>query len=57
MGRKAFYPFDLIYINKVTKRQVFVEKTDKMFVISIFCCNFATDFTKIIVLTNNINQK
>jgi hypothetical protein len=30
------YPFALIYINKVTKRQIFDEKTDKMFAISDF---------------------
>jgi len=36
----------LIYINKVTKRQKIIEKTDKMFVISIFYCNFATDLRK-----------
>jgi hypothetical protein len=37
-------PFALIYVNKVTKRKDYSEKTDNLFVISDFCCNFATSF-------------
>ena len=51
MERSEEWPFALIYINKVTKRQIFDEKTDKMFVISDFWCNFATDFQEIILQT------